>query len=76
MEPEGSLPCSQPTTGTYLEPDASSPQLHTTPNVPKIYPNIIFHLRLSLLSGLFPSVFQPKHCTHFSSLYSCCVSRQ
>jgi len=41
MEPEGSLLDSQgPTTGPYLEPDASSSHLHTL--FPKIHPNIIF----------------------------------
>jgi len=30
MEPEEPLPCSQgPATGTYPEPDASSPHFHT-----------------------------------------------
>jgi hypothetical protein len=55
MEPEGSLQCSQdPATGPYPEPDESSS------HPPNLYPQdsrLPSHLRLGLLSGLFPSGF-------------------
>jgi hypothetical protein len=59
MEHIGSLLCSQePATGTCPDPDASSPQLLT--HFPKFHYNIIFHLCMGLLSGLFPLGFPTK----------------
>jgi hypothetical protein len=75
MEPESSLLCSQePSTGSYSEPDQSSPYYSI---LSKIHFNIIHNLRLHLRSGLFPSgfptniiyafLFSPI-CATFSSL--------
>jgi len=59
MEPEGSLPHSQvPATCPYPEPARSSP--YPTSHFLKTHPNIFFHLRLRLPSGLFPSDFPTK----------------
>jgi len=54
---KGSVLCSQKSaTGTYSDPDESSPHLHI---LYKIRFHII-HLRLGLPSGLFPSSFPTK----------------
>jgi hypothetical protein len=59
MEPECSLPHSQvPTTCIYPAPARSSP--YTTSHFLKIHFNIIFQIRLGILSGLFPSGFPTK----------------
>jgi hypothetical protein len=44
------------TTAVYPEPAESSPQLHTL----FLILSITIHVRLGLLSGLFPSYFQTK----------------
>jgi len=59
MEPGRLLPCPQErATTSYPEPDESSPRLPT--RFSKIHFNVIPHLRLGLLSGLFPYDFQTK----------------
>jgi hypothetical protein len=59
MEPEGSLPHSQvPATSPYPEPAQFSP--YPTSCLLKIHLNTLFHLRLGLPSGLFPSGFPTK----------------
>jgi hypothetical protein len=57
MEHEGSLPCSQePSPGPYPEPDRSSPY-HPILSLFRSILILSYHLRLGLLSGLFPSGF-------------------
>jgi hypothetical protein len=61
MEREGSLPFSQePDISPYSEPDETNPYL---PYLSNIHSNI-YHLYLDLPSGLFPSDFRNKRCTH------------
>jgi hypothetical protein len=74
MEPEDSLPCSQqPTTGHCPKPDAFS--LHLPTHYPKIYSNIIFHLRLGLhvVSSLLVFRLQFLCISNFS--HACYTSR-
>jgi hypothetical protein len=71
MEPGGSLPCSQePATGLCPEPDAFSPKPHPISQRPVLI--VSSHLRLSLLSGLFPSEFTTKilYVRLFSPIYA------
>jgi hypothetical protein len=73
MEPEGSLPCSQ---GRSTGPSVSQINLvHTTASyLSKIHLNIITHLRLGFLRGLFYSGFSTKiQCSFlFASMRSTC----
>jgi hypothetical protein len=60
MEHEGSLLYSQePTTGPFIEPDASSSNLHT-PFLLRFVQILLSHLCLGLPSGFFLSVFRLK----------------
>jgi len=67
MEPEGSLLClEEPATGTYSEPDESSPQLYTLfPQDPLQYYPLIYAWVL-VVSSL--QVFRPKFCVSHHSL--------
>jgi len=67
MEPEGSLPHSQvPATCPY--PEHLNPVHNPTSHFLKIHLNIILHLHLCPLSGLFPSGFPTK--TLYTPLFS------
>lgn len=60
MKPEGSLPFSQePTIGPSPESDDSIPHTHKLYFF-KIRFNIIFHMRIDILSGVFLSCFRLK----------------
>jgi hypothetical protein len=70
MEPEGSLPHSQqPATCPYPEPDEYSP-CHLTSRRSILI--LSSHIRLGLLSGLFPSGFPTKPPVRTSLLHHTC----
>jgi hypothetical protein len=61
MDPQGSVQCPQgPSTGSYPEPDQSSPTHHAVLFLLRFIYMLSSHLRVGLPSGLFPSGFPTK----------------
>jgi hypothetical protein len=74
MEPEGSLSCWQElATEVYRVPDESSPQSHIVSLRSSLKKSS--HMRLSLLSGLFPSDFSDQNFAFTYLSHACYMSR-